>query len=284
MLGRSPALVAPALLFLAALFVLPLIFLAAIGVFPVQGTTIVWQRPDLGPYLRYVTDSFYQRVTLRTLEMAAAVTLACLVLGFPFAHLYTRVRPVWQTLLLVLVISPILTGTVVRSYGWLVILGRRGLLNDLLLRAGLIDAPLRLLFSMQGVVIALTQVMLPFMVLPIISVLTRQNPSLADAALGLGASRAQVVRYVIFPLSLPGILAGSALVFVLAFASFTTPALVGGGNFIILPTLIYQQTQQSLEWGVLSAISFVLLGTSLLVIWAYSAVVRALTLGWADDR
>ncbi len=282
MLGRSPALLAPALLFLAALFVLPLIFLAAIGVFPVQGTTIVWQRPDLGPYLRYVTDPFYLRVTLRTLEMAAAVTLACLVLGFPFAYLYTRVRPVWQTLLLVLVISPILTGTVVRSYGWLVILGRRGLLNDLLLRAGLIDAPLRLLFSMQGVVIALTQVMLPFMVLPIISVLTRQNPSLADAALGLGASRAQVVRHVIFPLSLPGILAGSALVFVLAFASFTTPALVGGGNFIILPTLIYQQTQQSLEWGVLSAISFVLLGTSLLVVWAYSAVARALTLGWAD--
>ncbi len=282
MLGRSSSLVVPAVVFLIGLFVLPMILLAAIGVFPVRGMTIVWGRPDLAPYLRYVTDPFYLRVTLRTIMMAAVVTLACLVLGFPFAYLFSRVRPVWQTLLLVLVISPILTGTVVRSYGWLVILGRRGLVNDLLLRLGVIDAPLRLLFNMQGVVIALTQVMLPFMVLPIVSVLARQNPSLYDAALGLGASRAQAVRHVLLPLSLPGILAGSALVFVLAFASFTTPALVGGGNFLILPTLIYQQTQQSLDWGALSAISFVLLGTSLLVVWAYSVLVRSLSLGWAD--
>ncbi|MGQ0572506.1 MAG: ABC transporter permease [Armatimonadota bacterium] len=282
MLGRSPVLLAPALLFLVGLFVLPLVFLAAIGVLPVQGTTIVWQRPDFGPYLRYVTDPFYQRVTLRTVEMAAGVTLACLILGFPFAYVFTRARPGWQTLLLVLVISPILTGTVVRSYGWLVILGRRGLLNDVLLWTGLIDTPLRVLFTMQGVIIALTQVMLPFMVLPIISVLARQNPALYDAALGLGASRAQAVRHVILPLSLPGILAGSALVFVLAFASFTTPALVGGGNFLILPTLIYQQTQQSLDWGVLSAISFVLFATSVVVVWGYSTAVRALGMGWAD--
>jgi len=283
MLGRSSALVLPALLFLLGLFVLPLVLLAAIGVFPVRGTTIVWERPDLAPYLRYVTDPFYLRVTVRTLGMAAAVTLTCLALGFPYAYAFTRVRPAWKTLLLLVVVSPILTGTVVRSYGWLVILGRRGLLNDLLLSAGVIGAPLRLLFTMQGVVIALTQVMLPFMVLPVISVLARQNPSLYDAAVGLGASRAQAVRHVILPLSLPGILAGSALVFVLAFASFTTPALVGGGNFIILPTLIYQQTQQSLDWGVLSAISFVLLGTSLLVVWGYSALVRRLGLGWAEQ-
>jgi ABC-type spermidine/putrescine transport system permease subunit I len=124
--------------------------------------------------------------------------------------------------------------------------------------------------------------MLPFMVLPIVSVLTRQSPALYDAALGLGASRAQAIRHVILPLSLPGILAGSALVFVLAFSSFTTPALVGGGNFLILPTLIYQQTQQSLDWGVLSAISFVLLGISLAVIWGHSTLVRALGLGWSE--
>jgi len=282
MLGRSSALVLPALCFLLGLFVLPLLFLAAIGVFPVRGTTIVWERPDLVRYLQYLTDPFYQWVTMRTVGMAAAVTLACLALGFPYAYAFTRVRPVWQTALLVLVISPILTGTVVRSYGWLVILGRRGLVNDLLVALGVIEAPLRLLFSMSGVVIALTQVMLPFMVLPIISVLVRQNPALYDAALGLGASRAQTIRHVILPLSVPGILAGSVLVFVLAFASFTTPALVGGGNFIILPTLIYQQTQQSLDWGVLSAISFLLLGTSLIVVWAYSMLMHRLGLGWAE--
>lgn len=282
MLGRSSALVLPALLLLLGLFVLPLLLLAAIGVFPVRGTAIIWQQPDLAPYLHYLTDPFYRWVTLRTVGMAAAVTLACLALGFPYAYAFTRVRTVWQTALLILVISPILTGTVVRSYGWLVILGRRGLVNDLLIGLGVIEAPLRLLFSMSGVVIALTQVMLPFMVLPVISVLARQNPSLYDAALGLGASRAQAIRHVILPLSLPGILAGSVLVFVLAFASFTTPALVGGGNFIILPTLIYQQTQQSLDWGVLSAISFVLLGTSLVVVWAYSVLVRRLGLSWAE--
>lgn len=282
MVGRSPALVAPALLVLAAFFVAPLLLLAAIGVLPVDGTKIMWQRPDLRPYLHYVTDPFYLRVTLRTVEMAVGVTLATLFLGFPFAYLFTRLRTTGQMALLVLVISPILTGTVVRSYGWLVILGRRGLLNDLLTGLGLITAPIRLLFSMPGVVIALTQVMLPFMVLPIISVLARQNPSLVDAAYGLGASRAQVVRHVVLPLSVPGILAGSALVFVLAFASFTTPALVGGGNFIILPTLIYQQTQQSLDWGILSSISFVLLGTSALVVWMYSTLMRRVGMAWID--
>ena len=270
------------MLFMIGLFVAPLVLLAAIGVFPVRGTTILWQRVDLAPYVRYVTDPFYGRIALRTLGMAATVTAACFALGFPYAYVYTRVRPAWQTVLLILAISPILTGTVVRSYGWLVILGRRGLLNDLLLRLGLIDAPVRILFTMQGVIIALTQVMLPFMVLPIVSVLARQSPTLYDAALSLGASRAQAIRHVILPLSLPGILAGSALVFVLAFSSFTTPALVGGGNFLILPTLIYQQTQQSLDWGVLSAISFVLLGISLAVMWGHSALVRALGLGWAE--
>ncbi|MDR7485920.1 MAG: ABC transporter permease [Armatimonadota bacterium] len=282
MVGRSPALLAPALLLLAGLFVLPLVLLAAIGVFPVRGGTIVWEAPNLAPPLRYVTDPFYLRITLRTVGMAATVTLACAVLGFPYAYVFTRMSPAWQTVLLVLVLSPILTGTVVRSYGWLVILGRRGLLNDLLRGLGIIDEPLRLLFTMQGVVIALAQVMLPFMVLPIISVLVRQNPSLYDAARGLGASRAQAIRHVVLPLSLPGILAGSALVFVLAFASFTTPALVGGGTFIILPTLIYQQTQQSLDWGILSAISLVLLGTSLVVVGLYTALVRRLGLGWAE--
>src|SRR5947209_18682760 len=123
----------------------------------------------------------------------------------------------------------LLTVNGVLSYGWLVILGRRGLLNDLLLSAGVIDAPLRLLFTMQGVVIALTQVMLPFMVLPVISVLVRQNPSLYDAAMGLGASRAQTVRHVILPLSLPGILAGPAPVFCLSFVAFTHPDSPCGG-------------------------------------------------------
>lgn len=282
MLGRSSVLVLPALLLLLGLFALPLLLLAAIGVFPVRGTAILWERPDLTPYLRYLTDPFYQWVAMRTVGMAGGVTLACMTLGFPYAFVLTRARPVWRTALLILVISPILTGTVVRSYGWLVILGRRGLVNGLLVGLGLIEAPLRLLFSMTGVVIALTQVMLPFMILPIFSVLVRQNPSLYDAALGLGASRAQAIRHVILPLCLPGILAGSVLVFVLAFASFTTPALVGGGNFIILPTLIYQQTQQSLDWGVLSAISFLLLGISLCIVWAYSVLVRRLGLRWTE--
>jgi len=284
MLGRSPALAVPALAFLTVFFVVPLALLVAIGIFPVRGSTIVFDHADLRPYFRYLTDPFYLWVTARTFGMAAAVTLTCLLCGFPFAYLFTRARRFWQALLLSLVVSPILTGTVVRSYGWLVILGRRGLVNDALLRWGIIHAPLHLLFTMQGVIIALAQVMLPFMILPIVGVLARQSPYLHDAAFGLGASRAQVVRHVVLPLSLPGIFAGSALVFVLSFASFTTPALVGGGNFVILPTLIYQQTQQSLDWGILSAISMVLLGTSLLVVWVYSALARGLGLRWADRR
>src|SRR2546428_4266833 len=235
MLGRSSALVLPALLFLLGLFVLPLVLLAAIGVFPVRGTTIVWERPDLAPYLRYVTDPFYLRVTVRTLGMAAAVTLTCLALGFPYAYAFTRVRPAWKTLLLLVVVSPILTGTVVRSYGWLVILGRRGLLNDLLLSAGVIGAPLRLSFTMQGVVIALTQVMLPFMVLPVISVLARQNPSLYDAAAGAGAPRALAGPHALLPPTPPGTSGRSGPVLQLALSAFTPPPPCGRGRFTLCP-------------------------------------------------
>src|SRR2546428_10305351 len=106
MLGRSSALVLPALLFLLGLFVLPLVLLAAIGVFPVRGTTIVWERPDLAPYLRYVTDPFYLRVTVRTLGMAAVVTLTCLALGFPYPYVFTPVRPASEIPLLLSAVFP----------------------------------------------------------------------------------------------------------------------------------------------------------------------------------
>lgn len=261
------------LLWVLAYFV-PLLFILVLSVSETASASFVPLAFTLDNYGRFIGDGFYQGVFLRTVNLALATTLLTLVLGLPLAVIYTLVGPVMQRILLVLIISPTLISAVVRSYGWMIVLGGSGAVNSLLQDAGLIDRPIRFLFSFLGVMIGLTQLLLPFMVLPIISVLRRQDPLLTEAATNLGATRSQVLLRVTVPLSLPGILAGGALVFILAYSHFAVPQLLGGGAFLVVSTLIYQQATAALNYGAASALSVVLLVSAVLFIFVWAKVLQ----------
>lgn len=212
---------------------------------------------DLGNYAAFFTDSFSLRVLLDTLRLGLEVTAVCLVLALPLAMFYriagTRVR----SLLMIVILLPLLTSTVVRTFAWLVILGRDGLINSFLRGAGLIDLPLKLLYTRGGLVIALAQIFLPLMALPVINSMMRIDDRLLQASEGLGASKWRTFFLVIVPLSAPGILAGALLTYAGAVTAFITQTLVGGGRQIYMPLLIYQQSIGLQKWNIAAALAIV---------------------------
>jgi len=196
-----------------------------------------------------------------------AVTAWCLALGFPLAYSVARMRSNrGRGLVIVLLLCPLMTSAVVRSYGWLIMLGDQGVLSVSLMNLGLIESPLRLLYTQMGTTIALVEVLLPFMVLSLIGVIQNIHPSLEEAAASLGAGMWRVLIDVVLPLSMPGVAAGSVLVFILAIGAFVTPALIGGAKILFVPMLVYQQAMAVMNWPFAAAIAFVFLLLVLILI------------------
>jgi ABC-type spermidine/putrescine transport system permease subunit I len=221
----------------------------------------------LAHYQRILTDSLTWLLFWRSLWLGVASTVACLVLGYPVAYLYTQLGSVGRKCLLVAVISPLLTSALVRAYAWLVILGgRRGLLNSLLLGLGILDSPLRLLNTDWAVLIGMTQIHLPFMVLPLIATLVGRDRAVEEASLNLGASRVQTFFRVVVPMSLPGIAAGTALVFAISYTNFIIPQLLGGGNYSTVAVKVYEQTIVILDWATGAVLAALLLGSCFLFV------------------
>lgn len=241
-----------AALFFAA-FVLPLAALVAISLFRDP------QLSGLSPlqYLRFLSDPFSIRVLSDTLWLGAEVALATLVLAYPLALVYVASGPFLRTLITFLIMLPLLTSTVVRTFAWIVILGRDGIINTTMLSLGLWQAPARLLYTWEGMVLALTQIQLPLMALPVINSLLRLDGNLTRAAEGLGASRARIFVTVVLPLTLPGAIAGWLLVFAAAATAFITQTLVGGGRIILMPSYIYQQAVGVQDWPFAAALSLI---------------------------
>jgi ABC-type spermidine/putrescine transport system permease subunit I len=254
---------APAMLFLFVLYLVPM---ALLLVQSVEGGS-------LAHYEKALTDGLYLRVLLDTLLIAAYVSVACLLLGYPVAYFLATAPALWATVGLVFVLLPFWTSILVRTYGWMVLLGRNGIINRALLDIGLIDDPLPLLNNTLGVLIGMVHVLLPYMIFPLFAVMRRMDPGLVPAAAGLGASGWQVFRRVYLPLTLPGVLAGITLVYVLSIGFFITPALLGGGKVTMVAVLIEQQVRTFLNWGFAAALSAVLLTATLLV---YLVLRRAL--------
>lgn len=250
----SLAVAGPALLFLLVFYLIPVVMLLAQSV---EGEALVHYRKAL-------TDGLYVRVLLDTLLIAAWVSLLCLVLAYPVAYTLSILPPTWSAVGIAFILLPFWTSVLVRTYGWMVLLGRNGLINRMLTDLGWIDAPLPLLNNMIGVLIGMTHVLLPYMVFPLYAVMRRIDPNLLAAARGLGASGWHVFLRVYLPLTLPGVLAGTTLVFVLAIGFFITPALLGGGKVHMMAVLIEQQVRMFLNWGFAGALSAVLLGATLL--------------------
>ncbi len=241
-----------AALFLAA-FVLPLIALVAISLF----RTPQFAELSLAQYFRFFSDPFSIKVLTDTIWLGAEVALATLILAYPLALVYAASGQVMRTLITFLIMLPLLTSTVVRTFAWIVLLGRDGIINTAMLSLGLWQAPARLLYTWEGMVLALTQIQLPLMALPVINSLLRLDGNLTRAAEGLGASRARIFITIILPLTLPGAIAGWLLVFAAAATAFITQTLVGGGRIILMPSYIYQQAVGVQDWPFSAALSLI---------------------------
>jgi ABC-type spermidine/putrescine transport system permease subunit I len=266
MLG-SFALTLPALLLLMLLFVLPLGRLFALSL---EGGSLTW-------YEKALTGGLYTTILLRTFEIAAIVTLSCLVIGYPVAFLLATTTPMWRALGFAFVMLPLWTSVLVRTYAWMVLLGRNGIINRALIDSGLMDQPLPMLNSKMAVILGMVHVMLPFMILPIYSAVTRIDPDLPKAARGLGASALRIVTTIYLPLTLRGIVAGVTLVFVVSLGFYITPALLGGGKVLMFAMVIEQQVREFLAWNFAGALSVILLAVTLFVFWLLNqGVVRRL--------
>jgi len=228
-------LAAPLALFFLVFFVAPLVQLFVLSLHN-DTAGVVW---GIGQYVHFLTDPFSLSVLGSTLLLGAEVTALCLVLGFPIAWLYHRVGSRAQTLIILIVLLPLLTSVVVRTFAWIVILGRQGIINSTLLSIGAIDTPMRLLYTQIGVVVALAQVQMPLMTLPLITALGRIDMNLEDASCSLGAGSWRTFWRVVLPLSLPGVIAGCTLTYAAAITAFITQSLVGGGQMLFMPMYLY---------------------------------------------
>ena len=254
--GLTPLLLlAPALLFLALAYLYPLGWLAQVSV---EGSQL-----SLEHYRKFFGTPSYLRVSWQTLQVSATVTLLALLLGYPTAYAISRCRGRRARLLLLLVVVPYLTSFLVRSYAWIVLLNRQGVINQALIDLGLTERPLDLLYNGFSVHVGMVHVMLPLMVLPLYSVMQRIDPRLVRAAETLGATPLRAHLRVFLPASLPGIVSGCLLVFLLCLGFFITPALLGGLKDTMLAAFIEARMSQLLDWGGASAASFVLLGFTL---------------------
>jgi len=226
-------------------------------------------------YARLLGSSIYLTVFVNTFEISATVTVLALALGYPLAFVLATAGPRVSRLMLAAIIVPLWTSVLVRTYAWMVLLGRRGLVNEGLQSLGLLDAPLPLLYNRLGVTIGMVHVLLPFMVLPIYSVMKGIDVDLLKAAQNLGANRRQAFLRVYVPLSLSGLATGCLLVFVSALGFFVTPALLGGRRDMMIAMLIDNQISQLLDWGLGSALAVVLFAITAGLLLAVQRFTRA---------
>lgn len=253
----------PAIVFLLLLFVIP------VGRLLLQGVD-----SGFGPLHRALGDSLHLRILADTLVISFYVTVVCLILGYPLAYALTIMRPGPAAICFAMLLVPFWTSILVRTYAWMVLLGRNGIINNLLMYVGIIDTPMAMLNNLSGVLIGMVHVLLPYMVFPLYGAMKRIDPALVPAAEGLGASGLSVFLRVYFPLTLPGVLTGVTLVFVVAMGFYITPALLGGGRVGMMAVVIERQVREFLDWPMAAALSIALLGTALLITVALRRLMR----------
>jgi putative spermidine/putrescine transport system permease protein len=258
-----PALVLPAALLVLVLLVGPMVLLARISLNRYSPTELMIEAVTAENYLRAVADPYYRQVMLTTLVVALLCTLITLLLGFPAAYRLARMESRWKSLATVLTLVPLLVGNVVRAAGWMGLLGNEGLVNSALLGAGLIATPFKILYTPAAVVIGTVAVVLPYMILTLSSVIESIPRNLEESAANLGASGWTVFRRVVLPLALPGVLAGSVLVFILCMNAYATPVLLGGPQFKMMAPAVYDQFSKGTNWPFGAALAFILLFATL---------------------
>ena len=251
--GSGWWLLAPALLLLLVAFVLPVGMMVPMSFRPYVPLVGITDGFTARYYTRLLTDSYYLEIIGRTLALGFTVTLSTLTIGYPVAFFLARTPSRWRNWLTILVVFPLMLNLVVRTFGWIALLAQNGLVNQALHALGIVESPVKLLFNFAGLLIAMTHIFLPFMVLVLIGAIQNIPRDVEDAARVLGASWGSTFCRVTLPLSAPGILSGSILVFVLSISALVTPRLLGGPTYQVMSTLIYDEFLQRLNWPAGSA-------------------------------
>lgn len=260
----------PLALAFASIFLAPLLMLVGVSFFNDDKIT------ELGfaQWVKFLGDPFSYKVIADTMLLGVKTVAATVLIGYPLALVYLDATPRLQKVLIFIIVMPLLLSVVVRTFAWIVVLGHEGVINQLFLSLGLISEPSRLLQTELGLVISLTQIEMPLMLLPLISVMSRLDPNMRDASAALGASRWRTLFTVIVPLSMPGLVAGCLLVFASSTTAFISQTVIGGVRLIYLPLLIWQQSLVVFNWPLAAVASLTLLVSVLSVVSALSYLGR----------
>jgi putative spermidine/putrescine transport system permease protein len=271
----AATLVSPASIFVALCLLGPLLILFRYSLNEFVTTRkLMVEAVTVANYVKFFTDPYYTAILGVTVRVAVIVTAACLVLGFPLAYVVARTQSRFKNLLIIAIVLPLFVGNAVRAAGWMVVFGSKGFVNATLMGMGIISKPIEIMFSETAVIIGIIAVNLPFMVLSLQSVIEGIDRSVEEAAFSLGAPPGTMFRRVLWPLALPGILAGTILTFILAMNAYATPFLLGGPLFKMMAPLVYNQFTQQTNWPFGGAIAFVLMTVTLLLTMAANLLVQ----------
>lgn len=258
---------APGVLVMLAFVTLPLVLTMSMSLYPFVPDTGVGEGVTIANYADVFRDDYFHTIFGRTFGMALAVTALCVLIGVPEAYVLSRLPSQWRAVSMVIVLGPLLISVVVRTLGWAILLGNEGVINRVFMGLGLVDEPIKMMFTFTGVVVALVHVLVPFMVLAVWASLQKVDVATEHAAESLGAGLPTVLTRVVFPQVIPGVLSGGLIVFALAASAFATPAIIGGRRLKVVPTTIYDEFLGNLNWPLGATLAFVLvvivLGVSL---------------------
>ncbi|OIQ72707.1 spermidine/putrescine transport system permease protein PotB [mine drainage metagenome] len=262
----------PALLLFGCLLLVPLGLTVVLSFHVFDYTTGVKDQFTLAHYAAVLSDEYYYGIFWRTFWVAGLTTVLCLVIGAPEAYVLSRMGDPWRSVFLLVVLAPLLVSVVVRAFGWSMLLGRQGIINHSLQALG--RGPLHILYTEWAVIIALVHVMLPFMVIPVWTSLQKLDAGVEDAALSLSASHFTILRRIVLPQVLPGILSGSLIVFGLSASAFAIPGLLGGRRLKMVATVVYDEYLNELNWPLGAALALILLLANLVVMLSYNRVLE----------
>ncbi|HUN46227.1 MAG TPA: ABC transporter permease [Stellaceae bacterium] len=256
----------PALLLYGVLLLVPLIATGLLSLHSFALYKGIIDVYNLANYRDIFSDSYFYEIFGRTFRIALLVTVLSALIGAPEAYILNRMRAPWRGLFLLVALGPLLISVVSRTLGWALLLGSTGIVNQALMGLDLIRTPLQFMYSEAGIVIALAHVLVPFMVISVWAALQRLDPQVENAAISLGASPLTVLRRIVLPQAMPGILSGGIITFALAASAFATPAIIGGRRLKVAATLAYDEFLNTLNWPLGAAIAILLLAANILII------------------
>lgn len=259
---------APAVLVTGLIVVLPVSWLFYLSFIGADGSA------SLENYVRMVESKSYARIFVTTFQVSALTTVLCLLIGYPLAYFLASLPERIANICMLAVLLPFWTSLLVRTYAWLVLLQKKGLLNSWAITLGLWDEPLKLVHNMNGTIIGMVHIMVPFLILPLYAAMKAINPNYVKAAANLGAAPVTAFWTVFFPLSLPGLLAGTLIVFILCLGFYVTPAILGGGRVVMVSMQITNNIELFFNWGAASALGVVLFVITALILFVASRLLK----------